>query len=132
MALPERGTFATCGSRTYRVTTAGADWVMLQVPGDAGHVPGSLESGVRADGDRWAKVAKSALERYFVVRVSVEWQGEEFELGRVQGDRAEILGGSSTVAERLGLEGDQYNGFSAKVPTGELSVVDVREKEIDV
>jgi hypothetical protein len=36
------------------------------------------------------------------------------------------------VAERLGLEGDQYNGFRGQVPVAELTVVDVREREIDV
>lgn len=75
---------------------------------------------------------KSSLERYFDVHVTVEWQGEHFGLGRVMGDTAEIHGGSPSVAARLGLEGDQYNGFRATVAANELSVVEVREKEIDV
>jgi hypothetical protein len=61
----------------------------------------------------------------------VWWQGEELGLGRVVGDEAEILGGSPAVARRLGLEGDQYNGFRGTVPVAELTVVDVREREVD-
>jgi hypothetical protein len=64
--------------------------------------------------------------------VTVTWQGEEFGLAKVSGNKAEILGGSPPVAARLGLEGDQYNGFHATVPVEELSVVDVTEREIDV
>ena len=72
--------------------------------------------------------ARALLQRALVVR----WQNEEFGLGRVVGDEAEIHGGSPVVARRLGLEGDQYNGFRGKVPVAELTVVDVREREIDV
>lgn len=46
-------------------------------------------------------------------------------------DTAEIHHGSPTVARRLELEGDQYNGFRATVPVEELTVVDVRERDID-
>ena len=75
---------------------------------------------------------KAALQRYFKVVVTVAWQGEEFGLITLSDDTAEILGGSPPVAARLGLEGDQYNGFRATVPVEELTVVDVREREIDV
>ncbi|MFC7359956.1 hypothetical protein [Nocardioides astragali] len=132
MSLPQRGTFAVVGSTTYEVTTVAHDAVTLRVPRDAGRLPSHLESGVRRDGDSWAKVRKSDLERYFAVSVTVEWQGERFDLGRVTGDRAEIHSDSPPVADRLGLEGDQYNGFRATVPVAELTVVDVREKEIHV
>ncbi|QSR33076.1 hypothetical protein CFI00_21730 [Nocardioides sp. S5] len=132
MALPDRGTFAVRGGVTYEVASAAADAVTLRVPGDPGPLPDQLEGGVRRDGDRWARVRKSSLERYFTRHVTVLWQGEEFGLGRTTGDRAEIHGSSPTVADRLGLEGDQYNGFRATVPVEELTVVDVREKEIDV
>ncbi|MBD3923668.1 hypothetical protein IEZ26_03470 [Nocardioides cavernae] len=132
MSLPERGTFAVVDSTTYEVTAAARDAVTLRVPREAGPLPPHLESGVRRDGDAWARVSKADLSRYFTVQVTVAWQGEEFGLGRVVGDEAEILGSSPVVAERLGLEGDQYNGFRGKVPVAELTVVDVREREIDV
>lgn len=132
MTLPDRGTFAVRGGVTYEVASAAADAVTLRVPGDPGPLADQLEGGIRRDGDRWAKVRKSSLERYFTRHVTVLWHGEEFGLGRVDGDTAEIHGSSPAVADRLGLEGDQYNGFRATVPVEELSVVDVREKEIHV
>ncbi len=132
MTVPEHGTFAVWAGTTYQVASVAADTVVLRVPRDSGPLPDHLEGGVRRDGDRWVRVLKSSLERYFSRRVTVQWQGEEFGLGRASGETAEILGGSPPLAARLGLEGDQYNGFHATVPVGELTVLDVREKEIDV
>lgn len=132
MPLPQCGTFAVVDSTTYEVTSAGDDAVTLRVPRGVERPPAHLESGVRRDGDGWVTVSKADLERYFTVRATVEWRGERFDLGRVTGGEAEIHGDSPAVADRLGLEGDQYNGFRASVPAEELSVVDVREREIDV
>jgi hypothetical protein len=132
MTLPDHGTLAVWGGATYEVASAAADAVTLRVPRDSGPLPDHLEGGTRRDGERWARVPKAGLERYFSRHVTVQWQGEEFGLGRVDGDTAEIHGSSPIVADRLGLEGDQYNGFRATVPVEELSVVDVREREIDV
>ena len=130
MVLPKPGLFAVCESTTYPVTGAGGDWVMLHVPRDAALPPAHREAGERQDGDQWARVPRTALDRYFKVVVTVEWKGEEFGLGRVVGGTAEIHGSSPEVAARLGLEGDQYNGFRATIPVDELSVVDVRERAI--
>ena len=132
MGLPTPGLFAVCESTTYPVAAAGADWLNLRLPDGGGHVPAHIGQGEDRHGRPWVKVPKTALERYFKVVVTVAWQGEEFGLVALSGDRAEILGGSPTVAARLGLEGDQYNGFHATVPVEELTVVDVREREIDV
>lgn len=132
MGLPTPGLFAVCESTTYPVAAAGADWLNLRLPDGGGHVPAHIGQGEDRHGRPWVKVPKTALERYFKVVVTVAWQGEEFGLVTLSGDRAEILGGSPTVAARLGLEGDQYNGFHATVPVEELTVVDVREREIDV
>ena len=132
MPLPQCGTFAVVDSTTYEVTADGDDAVTLRVPRGVERPPAHLESGVRRDGDGWVTVSKADLERYFTVRATVEWRGERFDLGRVTGGEAEIHGDSPAVADRLGLEGDQYNGFRASVPAEELSVVDVREREIDV
>ena len=132
MTLPMPGLFAVCESTTFEVAGTGADWLMLRLPEDGSAVPRHVGEGEDRQGRRWVKVLKADLERYFDVSVTVEWQGEHFRLVRVDGDRAEILGDSPVVADRLGLEGDQYNGFSATVAADELSVVDVREKEIGV
>lgn len=132
MTLPQRGTFAVRDGVTYEVASVSAGAVTLRVPGDPGPLGDQLDGGVRRDGDRWAKVRKTSLDRYFTRHVTVAWRGEEFGLVALAGDRAEILGGSPSVAARLGLDGDQYNGFSATVPADELTVVDVREREIDV
>lgn len=132
MTLPKPGTFAVREGVTYEVASASADAVTLHVPDDPGPLSGQLDGGIRRDGDRWARVAKSSLERYFTRHVVVTWQGEELGLGRTDGTRAEVHGSSPSVAARLGLEGDQYNGLHATVPVEELSVVDVTEKEIDV
>ncbi|MCY7402535.1 MAG: hypothetical protein LH477_16550 [Nocardioides sp.] len=132
MALMTPGLFAVCESTTYEVAGTGTDWLMLRVPGKGNPVPAHIGEGEDRQGRRWVKVPKSSLERYFDVAVSVEWRGEQFGLGRLEGDRAEIHSDSPAVADRLGLHGDQYNGFRATVPADELTVVDVREKEIDV
>lgn len=132
MALPTPGLHAVCDAVTYEVAGTGADWLMLRVPEGVRVEPPHLGEGEDRQGRRWVKVAKALIERYYDVSVTVAWQGEELGLGRVDGDTAEIHGSSPAVADRLGLEGDQYNGFRATVPVEELTVVDVREKEIDV
>lgn len=132
MGLPTPGLFAVCESITYEVAGTAADWLMLRLPEAATHVPQHIGEGEDRQGRPWVKVPKARIERYFDVSVTVEWQGERFGLGRVEGDRAEIHGDSPVVADRLGLEGDQYNGFRTTVPAHELHVVDVREKEIHV
>ena len=132
MGLPTPGLFAVCESTTYEVAATAADWLNLRLPDAGGHVPAHVAEGEDRQGRTWVKVPKASIERYFEVSVVVEWQGEQFGLGRVAGDTAEIHGTSPGVAARLGLEGDQYNGFRGKVPVTELTVVDVREREIDV
>ncbi|CAM3507503.1 hypothetical protein [Nocardioides zeicaulis] len=132
MGLPEPGTYAVWHGVAYPVASVATDAVTLRVPREAGPLPGELEGGTRRDGDRWSRVPKASLERYYKVVVTVAWQGEDFGLASVSGDEAEILGSSPTVAARLGLDGDQYNGFHATVPVEELGVVDVQEREIDV
>ena len=131
MVLPTPGLFAVHGSTTYEVAGTAAEWLMLLVA-DGAPVPEHVGEGEDRQGRAWVKVPKAALARYFEVRVRVEWQGEELGLGRVEGDRAEVHTDDPRVADRLGLEGDQYNGFSRHVPVDELGVVDVREKEIHV
>ena len=132
MVLPTPGLFAVCESTTYEVAATAADWLNLRLPDAGSHVPAHVAEGEDRQGRRWVKVPKANIERYFEVAVRVEWQGEQLGLGRVAGDTAEIHASSPDVAARLGLEGDQYNGFRAKVPVTELTVVDVREREIDV
>jgi hypothetical protein len=132
MALPTPGLHAVCDAVTYEVAGTGADWLMLRVPEGVRVEPPHLGEGEDRQGRRWVKVSKALIERYYDVSVTVSWQGEQLGLGRVDGDTAEIHGSSPAVADRLGLEGDQYNGFRATVPVEELTVVDVREKEIDV
>jgi len=129
--LPGRGLFAVHEGVTLAVASAGSDEVLLVVPDGATALPTHHGEGTTRAGARWIRVRKALLERYYSVHVVVRWQGEEFGLGRVVGDEAEILGGSPAVARRLGLEGDQHNGFCGTVPVAELTVVDVREREID-
>lgn len=131
MAIPTPGLFAVCESTTYPVAAVGDEWLNLVVRPDE-PLPAHIGRGEDRQGRTWIKVPKAALERYFRVIVTVAWHGEEFGLTRLTPDGAEILGGSPPVARRLGLEGDQYNGFRATVPVDELTVVDVREREIDV
>ncbi|NYE36591.1 hypothetical protein F4692_001724 [Nocardioides cavernae] len=132
MPLPTPGLFAECDTVTYEVAGTAADWLMLLVPRGTSVEPPHLGEGEDRQGRRWVKVAKARVARYFRVEVTVAWQGERLELGRLAGDTAEVHASSPPVAARLGLEGDQYNGFRAMVPVDELTVVDVREKEIDV
>ena len=132
MALPMPGLFAVCRSTTYEVASSAADTLNLFVTADEDHVPPHVAEGEDRRGRRWVKVSKADLERYFSVRVIVEWRGEQLDLGRVVDDTAEVHASSPAVAARLGLEGDQYNGFRGKVPVTELTVVEVREEEIDV
>ena len=130
--LPSPGLFAVCGGVTFAVRSSGADDVALVVPDGISVLPEHRAEGTTRDGQRWIRVRKTMLERYFRMHVVVRWQGEDFGLGRVTGDVAEIHGGSPPIAARLGMDGDQYNGFRAAVPVEELTVVVVREQDIDV
>jgi hypothetical protein len=131
MTLPTPGLHAVVAETTYEVAGTAAEWLRLVLP-EGAVAPPHIGEGEDRRGRRWVKVPKTEVARYYDVAVTVEWQGERLGLGRVGGDRAEVHADSPEVADRLGLEGDQYNGFRGTAPTAELSVVDVREREIDV
>jgi hypothetical protein len=130
--VQQSGLYADYRGRRLKVLFTGADWVAVPVSSiEAG--PVEAPEAVQVGEDRWgawAKLPKDALTRYVDVAVTVEWRGEQFGVGRVSGDELVLYGGSPDRAEELGLEGDQYMGFSVTVPQSEVRLVGVEEKEI--
>jgi hypothetical protein len=91
--------------------------------------PDATEFGEGRSGP-WVRLPESALTRLCSVTVRVEWRGEVFGLGKVLGEEALLYGGTPARAAELGLEGDQYMGYSVTVPLSQVTLVEVEEREI--
>lgn len=76
-------------------------------------------------------VAVRDLDAWYEERMTATWRGQPFSVVSVENGRAEAAyaGGEYTWAQQNGLEGDQYNGFTATLAEDELA--DVRVDRTD-
>ncbi|SDF63242.1 hypothetical protein SAMN05216553_102421 [Lentzea fradiae] len=72
-------------------------------------------------------VAVADLDAWYEERMTATWRGQPFNVVSVEGGKAEAgyVGGEYVWARQNGLDGDQYNGFTATIDVGELADVQV-------
>lgn len=125
------GNYATYRGQLEREVFAGNDWVAIPTRGRSrSEFPEALELGDSGN-EEWVKLPKRALESRHTAHVTGRWQDVDvYVSSEVPGERVLIsFVGPPAVATRLGMEGDQYMGWTKVVPASEVEIVDVQIKE---
>lgn len=130
--IPVTGAIADYRGRHLRIVFSGEDWVALRAAPGPG-VPDGFESGESPVGQGhtapWVKVPRSALNGIVRLRVTAKIAGHEVTLRREMPDgRIQVsFLGSSAVAQEIGLEGNQYEGWSGLYPPEALQDIEIEE-----
>lgn len=131
-AMPVTGAIARYRDEWYQVAFSTHDWVALRT--EAGEeLPDGFESGESPIGfgqrRPWVKVPTSVLDEIVHLNVSGTLKGHrvslrhEYHDGRIG---VEFVG-SPSVARELGLDGDQYMGWTGVVAPEDLQDIQVKE-----
>jgi hypothetical protein len=130
--VPVTGAVAEYRGKRFQIVFSGDDWVALRADPGA-DVPDGFESGESSVGlgryEPWVKVPRSALDGVIHVRVSGTIAGHTVSLRRQLPDGrigVEFVGPPS-VAKELGLDGDQYMGWTGLFSPEELQDIRVEE-----
>lgn len=130
--LERAGHWADYRGRRYRILAHGDGWVtLLTAPtgSAAPTVPDATDGGTNALG-RWARVPVEALNRRLKVSVSARWRGERVWIGPVTAGVATVnWSGPASCGHELGMNGSPHDGWDARVPTSELSDIEVEEAD---
>lgn len=126
------GAYADYHGKRFLILFGGSDWVALRVePGV--EIPDALDRGESrlAPGhvDPWTKVPSSALDGVVDVDVSATLSGHPVSVRQEWSDgRFRIwFVGPPAVAKEMGLEGDQYMGWTGLIDPAELKDIHVEE-----
>ena len=125
------GSYAEYRGRTYTVVASGTDWVGLHCHPDAGRdeFPDAVEFREGRTGS-WVRLPKATLTRIWEQRVQGLWRGSEVTVWDPLPDGHVVLrSGDPAVAERLGMEGDQYMLWATLAPANEVEVTSVEATE---
>lgn len=78
-------------------------------------------------GRQFKTVAITELDAWYEEKMTVTWRGQPFNVIAVENGKAEAgyAGGEYVWAAQNGLEGDQYNGYTATLDVDELADVQV-------
>ena len=130
--IPVTGAVAEYRGSLFPIVFSGDDWVALRAaPGP--DVPDGFESGESSVGmgqrGPWVKVPRSALDGVLHLRARATLEGHQVSLQRTLPDGRVLVGfvGPPAVAKELGLEGDQYMGWTGLIDPAELKDVHVEE-----
>lgn len=130
--LPVTGAVAEYRGARYRIVFGTAEWVALQADRDA-VIPDAFARGERqlapTGTEQWAKVPMAVVDGVIDVRVKGTVQGEAVSLQRQLPDGRVRVGfvGSPSAARKLGLEGDQYQGWTGLFNSDDFSDIQVKE-----
>ncbi|MGE2837136.1 hypothetical protein [Mycobacterium sp. SMC-4] len=134
--MPVTGAIAKYRGAWYRIAFSTDDWVALRTEPDD-EIPDSFESGESAIGfghrRPWVKVPTSVVDEVVHLNVSGALKGHrvslrhEYHDGRIG---VEFIG-SPSVARELGLDGDQYLGWTGVVAPEDLQDIRVDETRRD-
>jgi hypothetical protein len=108
----------------YFAGSEGDDVWIRKIPG----VTYANAEGFQTYGNRELKtVAVKDLDAWYRETMKATWRGQPFNVVRTDGGKAEAgyAGGEYVWAAQNGLEGDQYNGYTATLDVGELADVQV-------
>lgn len=131
-AVPVAGAIAEYPGMRFRILFSGNDWVALRA--EAGdEVPDAFARGESltspGHSEPWVKVPMSAIDGVVDVIVSGTIAGQSVSL-RLQLPDGRIgveFGGPPAVAKELGLDGDQYMGWTGPFAPEELKDIHVEE-----
>ena len=114
--VPVSGPVAVYRGQRVPIVFSGQEWVALR--SDPGAVPDGFESGMSPVGQGhsgpWVKVPRSCIDDILLIRVTGTIRGHEVAVIRRMPDgrvRVTFIG-PPAVARELGLDGDQYMGWS--------------------
>ncbi|MEV6718232.1 hypothetical protein AB0M48_40050 [Lentzea sp. NPDC051208] len=108
----------------YFAGSEGDDVWIRKIPG----VTYANAEGFQTYGNRELKtVAVADLDAWYRETMKATWRGQPFNVIRTDNGKAEAgyAGGEYVWAAQNGLEGDQYNGYTATLDVGELTDVQV-------
>lgn len=130
--MPTTGAIAEYRGERYRIVFSGDDWVALHAEPDT-EIPDGFATGEASMGrgyhQSWVKLPRSALDGVVHVRVSGKLSGHAVSLQSQfpDGQIAVEFVGPPAVARELGLDGDQYMGWTGLVMPDRLTDVQVEE-----
>lgn len=130
--VPVTGAVAEYAGKRFRMLFGGDDWVALQADA-SDDVPDAFARGESPVGsghnEPWVKIPMTALDAVIDVVVSATLGGQPVSLQRQlpDGRVAVEFVGSPAVAEKLGLDGDQYMGWTGLFAPEELNDIRVEE-----
>ena len=130
--MPVTGALAEYRGKRFRILFSGDDWVALCADSCV-EFPDAVAQGKAPVGtghyESWVKVPRSALDCIVQVRVSGTLGGHTVSLRRQLPDGrigVEFVGPPS-IARELGLDGDQYTGWTGLVLPDELKDIEIEE-----
>jgi hypothetical protein len=130
--VPLTGAVAEYRGNRFQIVFSGDDWVALRAEPTA-DIPDGFASGESAVGEGryepWVKVPRSALDGVVHVRASGTIAGHTVSLQRrlPDGRIAVEFVGPPAIARELGLDGDQYMGWTGLFAPEDLK--DIRAEE---
>lgn len=131
--IPITGAFAEYLGQRFRILFGGDDWVALSATPET-DIPDAFARGESSPAGRghhepWAKVPRRSLAGVIDVVVSATIAGQHVSLRRRLSDGriAVEFVGPPAVARRLGLDGDQYMGWTGLFAPEELDHIQVEE-----
>lgn len=129
---PVTGALAEYRGKRFRILFGSGEWVALHVESGV-DIPDGFARGESPAGlghhEPWVKVPRSALDGVVQVRVSGTLGGHTVSLRRRLPDGrigVEFVG-PPAIARELGLDGDQYMGWTGLVDPDELKNIQVEE-----
>jgi hypothetical protein len=130
--IPVTGAVAEYRGRRFRILFGGGDWVALHADTES-EIPDAFARGEAPDGpghyDPWAKVPMSVLDGIVDVVVSGTLAGHTVSLRwRLPDGRIGVeFVGPPAAARELGLDGDQYMGWTGLFAPEAFSNIRVKE-----
>jgi hypothetical protein len=126
------GAYAKYRGERFLVLSGGKDWVALRADPDV-EFPDAIDRGhyrlAPGQVDPWVKVPLATTDGLVDVDVTATLSGHRVSVqGRLTDGRMRVwFVGSPNVADDLGLDGDQYMGWTGIVPADDLTDIRVEE-----
>ncbi|NTW42061.1 MAG: hypothetical protein HGA44_19650 [Cellulomonadaceae bacterium] len=133
-SLPRLGRIAVHGGVEYRANgTIGTDRITLFMDRHDWESFRSVDEVARAssnDSMLWVKVERHGISRLFTRRARAQWSGLEVKISAVLDTESVLLefSGDPKEAQARGMEGSQYDNWSAVVPFAYLSNTQIIEE----
>ena len=130
--IPVTGALAVYRGQRYRILFSGNDWVAIHIVEDK-DVPDAIARGESPAGqgryNPWAKLPRSVLDGVVSVVVTATIRGRPVSLrSKLPDGRIGVeFVGPPDIAEELGLDGDQYMGWTGLFKPEDFDDIHVEE-----